>query len=559
MRVTRVLYMEDDEDDSRSFARWINRGWETEMPGVPLEINPCDTPEKAVTMLESNVYDIFVADILFDKRDVASGQPLGLTSIPLGLAAISDARHRHKDLAILALSLANGGMEQRAKEAGADEYVSKNFVRSFPLPGVTALGKSLLAALRTHDREPVLAGDIVLSSSKTNHLQLQALVDIIGTKNIANLTVRANQGPCGDIAISFVRAGYSGAAVVRVDFDTAQLPSQPSNHHTVLLKISKENVTLADELRANIDRFPPEAFVPFFKTDRPVQSGQWYAIASDFKIGAETIAEWLTRKRPDADVEKQLQELFLDPGGLTETYRKQDTQHELHPSTAFWNMLTPSRKARILESLEYLEPLAKRHNPDSTIDLANVTRFLEGREAVARLPESKAFDGAAFCWSHGDLHTRNILITPRGPRLIDPGSIKFLPWAADIARLAVDLFVARWDSQSNGQDHEWDLTREWYTATHAFMSGDALSEPETSPNRNLAVALSWIRHHVFSICGVDAASAEWEFRLSLGVEFMRASYRWQDLPTPKRVLGLLAASDALRLARQAWEESNGKR
>jgi hypothetical protein len=144
------------------------------------------------------------------------------------------------------------------------------------------------------------------------------------------------------------------------------------------------------------------------------------------------------------------------------------------------------------------------------------------------------------------------LVVKGRPRLIDPASIDLLHWALDIARLSVDLLMSAWDAGDESQ--EWNSFATWQAVSRQFLEGTAHLVGGT-PNSNVAVALNWLRNNLYKICSVDATDCEWEFRLAIAIEFLRASYRYQDLPSPKRVLGLVAACDAIRLARNAWEEA----
>jgi hypothetical protein len=76
--------------------------------------------------------------------------------------------------------------------------------------------------------------------------------------------------------------------------------------------------------------------------------------------------------------------------------------------------------------------------------------------------------------------------------------------------------------------------------------------PREAPNLGIAAALEWIRDNIKLLYGdlmptMPQDYPGWEFQLALAVEFMLASYR-EWLPAPKRVLGLVAAHDALLAA-----------
>jgi hypothetical protein len=173
-------------------------------------------------------------------------------------------------------------------------------------------------------------------------------------------------------------------------------------------------------------------------------------------------------------------------------------------------------------------------------------QFIKSKR-VDELNEADVPCGTHFCRGHGDFHGRNILVDADCVgKLIDPANIEEAHWAADVARLAVDLIVSGWDV--GDESHEWTNMTFWTALCQAFVEDrDYPNIPVDSPNSRVYFALKWLRKNLPKIHEKNfGRTGEAEFRLALAVEFLRAACRQQDLPSPKRVLGLVAACIALR-------------
>src|SRR4051812_20018613 len=118
MEQLRCLYLEDDPLQSKRYASWIDRAWQQMGTYVPISVHPVQSPDEVVPKLKSTPrYHLLIADLLFDKERQ-----------PLGLQVIKHAHEEYPDLAIIALSIGNGGLEQKSRDVGADEYISKPYL-----------------------------------------------------------------------------------------------------------------------------------------------------------------------------------------------------------------------------------------------------------------------------------------------------------------------------------------------------------------------------------------------------------------------------------------------
>ena len=550
MATLRCLYFDDEPKVRERYAGWIKRAWDNLNEGVPIEVHTAASTDEAEKKLKEakGTFDMFLTDLL-----------VGKTNEDLGLRAISNAKEDYAKegyppLAIIALSVGDPKLAQEALEAGAHEFMPKRLMNNSK---ENHLGKRMLSALRKCGREPATSSPDVLAIDEMDFPQA-SVIETVERKNVINFANRAVKHRCSAIRPTFIRAGLSGAAVLRIDcdFELGDVKHKRSESRSLLLKMSRTQDSLAAELRKNTSGFH-DLFIPF-TGDEPIQSGDWYAIASNFRVGGRTLVDWLVA--PDNSlvrVPDVLASLFLDPEkGLNLVYRSIGTLSDERPNVALWNLLSLGRRARTRQALDELGRLALKYDPSGVFDEKLITDFLTAKR-VDDLNEESIRPGFTYCLSHGDLHGRNILVgTNPTASLIDPANIGELHWAADVARLMVDLVSSAWDHGDHS--HEWDHLPEWFKISQSLVRNyfEDYQGEKGAPNERVHAAIRWLRDNLFEIHKLEdqALKPEWEFRLALAIEFMRAAYRQQDLTSPKRVLGLISACDALREAAASYRE-----
>ena len=534
MATFRLLYLDDNPDHLEKYGRWLSRTWDQLYKGIKLEVSTYSKPEDAMTALRSQEWHLFVADVLFGKSRA-------------GLECIAEARADNSGLPIIALSIGNGAYEPNSYEAGADEFISKGYLADLMNPDrvLEYLSTKMISALRRHGREPALT-DLSALDVNEDDLDLAAVIDVIGRVHVTNCTIRALGRNCSRIKPHFVRPGLSGAAVLRVDCELEVEDGHVPERQNLLLKLSSDRGQLSDEVTKDLSRFPDELFVKY-NSDQPVSSGTWYAIAANFRE-ASILPKWVSEQSSTNPVFAMLQDLFFK-AGLAQIYKNSVVRADERPTVALSRtLLTPSRKSRIRQALKEYADLAKKYDPNGQFDPKTLDTFIVSRR-LGNLDEEKFPKGIEWCLSHGDLHSRNILVTNKGPRLVDAANVGELPWPADLARLAVDLLVSGLD---NGDaSHEWTNVSQWFDAVQAFNRNDWRTLlVDTGTSTSVMTAVGWLRQNLHDLVGGHGPPRrpEWQFLLCVAIEFMRCSYRYQDLPSPKRVLSLLAACDAIREA-----------
>jgi hypothetical protein len=542
MDVIRCLYFDDNPQELDRYAKWIRRAWDKLRIGVPIEVETAISTEEVEKKLREadGAIDLFVTDLLVGKKNE-----------PLGLPTLKNAKEDYPLLAIVVLSVADTAIERDALKV-ANAFVPKSFyARGDP---ENALGRALLGALRDCGKEPI-SSELEILKFEADDLPLSSVVETIGRANLISLTTQAIEHTCTAIRPIFVRSGLSGASVIRVDCDYMLIDGEVkrSESRSLLLKISYTPHNLIAELKKDISDFPEELFIRFTGKE-PIRSGPWYAIATRFKLEGQTLIDWLVGKFSGGHVETALASFLLDPErGLASVYKKVGRVDDKRPNSELWDLLSLGRRARIRLAIDELKRLSKKYGGE-TFDEKLLDDFLTARRIVD-VDEESVRRGVTYCLSHGDLHSRNVVVgKSRTASLIDPANVGVLHWAADIARLVVDLIVSAWDY--GDKSHEWNSMTEWVELSKSVVRGeiDNYAGLAGHPNERVHTAVKWLRENLFEIHGVDdpERKPEWEFRLALAVEFMRAAYRHQDLTSPKRALGLISACEALRETAAAY-------
>ena len=358
------------------------------------------------------------------------------------------------------------------------------------------------------------------------------------------------------VMLSSLKPGLSGADVLLARYTSDEVDLGKKG---VLLKISNHPNALKQEYERfdkhvkTQQEFSSRLIVDFLNVAQPFYVGGWYALAGHFEHGASTLVRWLVKSAPAPQtVEAVLADLFLSGGGLFETYTSTCKQTDGEPITAITSkMLTPNRKMRIESSLEELAPLIRKYLPT---DLSLVQRLIDLGE-LGSVSRSSIAQRCNWSIQHGDLHASNILIASSGPRdrlkhrpkVIDYANISMLPWPLDIVRTLVDLAVSGIDDGVEG--HEWTSLKGWQRIIDVLTLSPKPSGDGRVPEGKRSapwVAVRWMCANIFNIVGVeDMPQARAEYLLALGIELMRTSYRKEELPPPKRALGLIAAAIAL--------------
>lgn len=532
MKKVSCLYVEDETAHQARFALAIETAWTRLRPKIPIDISFANSPEEALPKLRSGTFNLLIVDVLFKADKVEK--------IPRGLHLITRVRQEFgQGIAIVALS-ADGNYSEDAKIAKADAFLPKRFIDSRDA-NYERLGAVLLEVLQKGE-EPLPLEEIEWALAEGD-VRLRWLVEHVGRGTIAGLASKIIGQPLKRINVGFVRSGLSGAAVLRLNCEAEVGERSVPRRDSILLKVSRERALLAKE-SANAEEIGGllfQRFVPLVGGSGLHESGGWYGIGLRFLENAKTMADWLADDSASSVV-ASMRELLSD-GGMRDVYRSY--RRGKAPIDDLFELITPARAANIVLALEELTQLAVDHGGSDLLKERVVRDFAERKyRPKMRLPTRWRDSFITLC--HGDLHARNIL-ADRNKRLylVDAGSVGELAWPADISRLFVDLFISIWDEGS--PSHEWELLPDWVRISKVLLSGKELDNEQIArKNRPVLTALNWIRGNLSEMHpDVFDEQSAFEFSFAVAIEFLRASYRRMDLPSPKRVLGLLAFFVAL--------------
>lgn len=562
MSKIKIVIFDDENDDAKRVAFCLTEYWDRiragarHVPEIDCQIVNDETVARGMLTTAHHGIQVFVCDILVpDKK--------GLPQMH-GLSLISKAKNAPAIPVVVAMTKGpdtpqSGDFYGRISKAGADLVYEKG-------PFVSATGFEMTEAIV---RKLEVAGQLLYrgqvhkEAGNENSAALESAFERIGE---ANLSAIANyfcfNSTAQNVWLSSLKPGLSGADVLLARYSSTDVDLSKKG---VLLKISNDTKALQKEydlydkeVRTN-QSFSSRLIVDFLNVSQPFVVNGWRALGGQFEQDASTLIRWLVKAAPEPQVvEAVLADLFL-AGGLSETYKATHKKLDGEPITAIKSkMLTSHRKARIQSALDELSPLIQKYSPTDM----NLVKVLLDQGELGRIHRGAIVQRCNSSLQHGDLHASNILIATSGskhrPKIIDYANISMLPWPLDIVRTLVDIAVSGIDAGVEG--HEWASLSGWrritdeLTLSTAPPDGAQIAEGErTAP----WVALRWMCSNVFKIAGLEGEpQARAEYLFALGIELMRAAYRKEELPTPKRAFGLAAAATALARAESEYSATS---
>lgn len=156
---------------------------------------------------------------------------------------------------------------------------------------------------------------------------------------------------------------------------------------------------------------------------------------------------------------------------------------------------------------------------------------------------------------HGDLHSNNILVSESNKIfIIDPANMGWDHWSRDICMLIVDIFAFGIDT---GTKEYFGITAidKWTKMGTKIINNIKIGNGLI--NKGIVASINWLtKKENLSRIFKDFFEL-WEFQMSLGVEFLRVSYKNDTLPAGKRAACLLIGIEAINIARKTYEKSLG--
>lgn len=539
--ILRCLILEDDPNHAKQLSAMLELAWQHLKSTATIQTDVVHEHGDATSKLATaGPYQVFLSDLMF---------PDGAW----GIACIEQAKLRNPEGTVVIAISKNPDLEDRARAAGADDFMQKDELMSSGV-AVLKLAMTLEKWLPKRGHAALLSPSLHVNWVE-NDWPLSALIERIGPDALARIAGEMFSDAI-ELHATYVRSGLSGAVVLRLDGSDKRGPLEP-----LLVKLARDQELIVNELRARdlTGEFPPNAFISFGAANkqRPFESGGWFAIGSPFAEGARTATDWVTttgRKPNEAVV--VINRLFT-----AKLSRRTWPIKDKRPNSFLFETLVSPRKARIWLAARDLEKLGLKYgsvldfNPKATKAIEAFLRagtFGETDEQAVPL-------GCSGRISHADLHGRNVLVTIEGdPFLIDSANIRPLHWAADVSRFLVDLFVSGWDSDPLAETthYEWNEIEKWLIVAKAWFDGVLSNSklPVKGGNAGIAAMIKWVEDNLSNVFpNIWTAEREWEYRLAIAIEFLRASYREVDLPTPKRVLALVVGCYGLKIASKHFQ------
>lgn len=558
MKKIRALYVEDNPQDAATLSRQICKALDR-IPGKPeTKLEIAVNVHDARTLLDTSAFDILFADL--DFGDDRTGPRL------LGKSLIKEMRRDCPNALIICISYTSEQERAWAREAGADVVLHKDTLWDDDDIADT-IWKAVRKAASKHDRDEFVVGGFNLHHYEDSW-PLASAIEEIG-RNTLLFLMRQHEPSLNEGSLSLISGGFSGATLFCVT------PGPYEQTRPFLLKVHRDRESLEVEAKRSAEvrrlpAFPPEFILPLDQdgsTDLPNYRG-WYAVTSNFNSAWVTLSSWITRDYRADTVDRLAFILFRDQG--MQSLSRSSEVISKRPSHAYLEtLLKLGRRSRVYESAKELSGMLVSDDVLAQVQVAMPESFDRSLLVFHSTPVENflahgVVDGMStlnvvgetvFYPAHGDLHSRNILVSDHSGniivKLIDFAHFGKLPRGADLARLTVDLFISCAYSGTRG--HCWQFLPVWMLFCQSFLSFDAVefqTLTSTLPcaaddhrTRNVFALLHWMMIHRDEIV---PGMPHWEFSLALAIEFLRHTY-FDNIPAPKRAFALLAGSLALRV------------
>lgn len=549
------LIFDDDSVDGGNFAFSLQANWDQIRKShihVPeLQVTQISDSGEALRFLQtpSNGVQLLFCDVLVPDKTGKSQMT--------GLLLIREAKKHPFVPVVIAITKGpdenqRGDFFGKIESSGADWLIEK-----LPFSDAKKGNEITEEVLRRLEKVGLLKyrGKLQKEIGHENNPNLAAAFEKIEE---SNLSAFANyfcfNETADNVYLSALKRGLSGADVLAARYSSTTVDLKRNG---VLIKISRDGDSLKREFenyRLHIvskRSFGSTLIVDFLQVKQPYTVNGWTAIAGKFEHQATTVINWLSElNRSEAQVIAFLDDLFIDE--LTETYKANAQIVEGEAiSTTIKYLLGGHRKISIKNAIVELGPLIKKYHRD--FELFKVEKLVTMQE-LGSIDRSKLYKRLTMTIQHGDFHASNVLViskeTKHRPKIIDYANIAMLPWATDIVRFVVDVVLTCID---NGiASYEWLHLDDWVAQIDVVSFGNQSNVVASAPapaNLPALTVLNWITKNLFTVVGLtDTSQHRAEYLMALGIEFMRAAYRKDELAAPKRALGLICGETALMRA-----------
>ncbi|NGY63661.1 hypothetical protein G7043_32560 [Lentzea sp. NEAU-D13] len=352
--------------------------------------------------------------------------------------------------------------------------------------------------------------------------------------------------------LGYLTAGKSGAHVCKVDYSDENRSPQ-----SFVLKIGLDKRALEHELQANrraAEALPEQTLVRILGEVRTDRSG-YSAIIARVADRAQPLSDWL-RSGASATSARSFAHILFDEvlGRLSAPHLKDEIPiSQWLRSSAIMRLRARAMVDRIAEILEHP---AGANRADAAVLRREITDFVEHGTLPVEHPGR--LDGSVVLVSgFGDLHSSNVLVQQGrnpNPVLIDASRFGRHHWAADLARMTVDVFLRvrgtgvkalLWEDFAESADVAGRLCPR---CDRTELAGDE------AVDHFLDEVVTQLPGYVqFEGLDISAERWHWQWHVALAKEWFRQGCH-PDLPLPRGVLAFVAGAHHLRTARELVDQ-----
>jgi thiamine kinase-like enzyme len=346
------------------------------------------------------------------------------------------------------------------------------------------------------------------------------------------------------VDIESLNQGLSGAIVLKVQYHTAN-----QSRANRFVKISANNENLIGELLKSkngyINHFPSEYTMPYLN-NHPIKFSDYYFNIAVLFDKSTSYRNFLQKNSNSHRLLPIVKECMLNC--FKKVYEVECQPSIIKNKTlSILEIFNHDRIAFLKRSTKELKLLTE----DQSKIVGSLSDIIHNYNTTSEFYTNEI---AKYVWTHGDLHGNNILINAKDEnsedkdtiKIIDPANIDVAHWSRDICMLIVDIFAYGIDVEEK-EFYGINYISKWKEMGVLIVKNQPISNNQN--NRGVVDILNWLTNidnlktifpnNVFSI---------WEFQLSLSVEFLRMSYKQDQLPPGKRAACLLIGVEAFNIA-----------
>lgn len=395
-------------------------------------------------------------------------------------------------------------------------------------------------------------------------IYINHLLKILGGEEILKLMIYAGKKANAfrikndsQIEIQSLSQGLSGAIVLKVKYI-----STSNSQITKFVKISVNEKALQSELINSKNDFQdnfPKKYTILYETGQPIKFKNYYFIVAKLFENSISLRDFLQKDSDSNRLLPVIKELFLLC--FKPLYKVNCEPKEIkNKSLSILQIFNTDRLSFLKKSIKELDTLTG--NQTAIINLINNILNFYNSDSTFYTSQD-----AHYVWVHGDLHGNNILINENYNEeneeneinIIDPANIEVSHWSRDICMLIVDIFAYGIDA---GEKEFYGITNitKWKEMGELILQNHAIDN--NGKNKGVIDSINWLcnRDNLISIF-TNSVFNIWEFQLALCVEFLRISYKQDQLPPGKRAACLLIGVGAFKTALETFEiqkQRNGK-